>query len=303
MNYYNIIYDLYVFIRKSKIIYQIDEESLLHVFDNELHKPLITFTTSDVIKTYSLNGDYSDSQDEMFEFKDAGQYVIYYKFEKEDYETIEDSIMFVIEKADPILSASIESKVYDGIYAQEYTYNSYSADSIDVDNSRNVTINGVQIEEASPITYTLGTAMHSIDTELFDEYELIYKFYRVSGDTLEEIDVPSNAGSYIFRVIMLETANYNEAYVDYPFEIRKKMPALATRELDVVTDIDEFGKVNVDTIYGLDQVYDQTETFLYFNVITDGNITIKYSTKDNKLVKFDTVNNSGYKIIDNPNVD
>ena len=83
-------------------------------YDKQAHKIVIADTLDDVTITYSEAEDGTFGSDN-FSYTNAGVYTVWYKVEKEDYETIKGSATVTIYKQEVIVSGiKADNKIYDG---------------------------------------------------------------------------------------------------------------------------------------------------------------------------------------------
>ena len=99
-------------------------------YDREAHKIIIADTLDDVTITYSEAEDGTFGSDN-FSYTNAGVYTVWYKVEKEDYETIKGSATVTIYKKEVIVSGiKADNKIYDGTTSATLDFSDVTIDGL-----------------------------------------------------------------------------------------------------------------------------------------------------------------------------
>ncbi|MDE6013801.1 MAG: hypothetical protein K2G50_02520, partial [Anaeroplasmataceae bacterium] len=284
---YDFNFNVYIHIKEKPILFEFKD--LVVGYNGEEQSPTLVLTTEDVRVTYIY-------EDEELEgtpsFIKAGSYTLGFILEKEGYDTVEDKIIFVIEKIDSDVEISIESKEFDGKDVHKFNSNATNTRS---DNS---THSYYTIAKGTPSVPTIEIIKSDIPTEtlnningmfkpgistspLYDTNDIVtYNEYfiikYINRDTNEELEMaPVEAGHYSMIVVMFESENYLETEFRKDFDITKQLSHFDKEQIEV-NENDEVLQVELDYVKGLNAQYGAQFEYLEYQMVGVGNVNIVY---------------------------
>ena len=255
---YEFVLNLYVAIRLQPFEYSFD--NLVVDYNGSEQAPELTINQNNVDMTFIYNDKEFDT---IPTFVNAGTYTIRYVFEKANFETVDSTITFTINKINSDIALTAEDKEYDGKDVYHY--------SQDVGGAFGYT---AQVTAPTTINYSVNI---TCDDEFRYKVEFINLVTGVSSLT-EPVDV----GQYQMKVTVYETTNYVETVNTIDFEITKQ----DSRFDNLIAKDDHGNTIVTDNPYvlGLSVAYGQIYTYLEYQVIGLGQVTIAYYDEEMNFI-------------------
>ena len=260
---YEFIFNVFISIREAPIPYEF--EDLVVDYTGEYQSPTLVLGIEDVKVTYVLSD--GTVTDEIPEFMNAGSYEIQFILEKEGYETLNATVEFIINKIDPVIIVSIDSKEFDGkdirVFASGNSLGKVSEETNEIYTVKKGT-------PAIPSIDVIDADILDFDEDIEFYRNLIYRIEYINLATGKHLsEAPIDAGQYRMVVTMLETDNYLSKEFTADFEISKQLSRFDKEKVDGV-------ELSIDAVKGLSSQYGQDLTYLEYTMIGTGVVNIVY---------------------------